>query len=68
MIDIYVNSEGGVLTKILLRETNQNLKQSIILSQTKYQRGKGIIFPRKIGNSAGESKILALHPPRKCKT
>ena len=31
---------GGVLTKIILGKTNNNLKQGIILPQTKYHRGR----------------------------
>ena len=59
---------GGVLTKILLGNTNKHFKQSIILLQIKYQRRRRISFPRKRGNSAVESKRLPLHPPRKYKT
>ena len=44
--DIYVDSKGEVLTKILLGKTKQQLKQSIILLQTKYQRGRRTSFPR----------------------
>ena len=57
-----------MLTKILLGKTNEHLKQIIILTQNKYERGRIISFPRKRGNSAGESKRLPLHPPIKCKT
>ena len=32
---VYVDLEGGVLTKILLHKKTQYLKQSIILQQTK---------------------------------
>ena len=59
---------GVVLKRILLGKKNHHLKQSIILPQTKYQRRRRISFPRKRGNSAGESKRLPLHPPSKCKT
>ena len=58
--DIYLDLEGGSAEKNLLGKTNQHLKQSIILPQTKYQRGRRIGFPRKRGNSAGESKRLPL--------
>ena len=47
---LVLNWRGGVMTKILLGKTNQHLKQSIILPQTKYQRERRISFPGKRGN------------------